>query len=668
MPGNEPDDRPDDPASPHPDEAARNPRVRFIGETYRLLFEKNPLPMWVFDVKSLYFLAVNDAAMTHYGYSKNEFLRMTIKDIRPPEDVPGLMREVGHLDSTTESVGIWRHLKRDGSVIDVEVRGNEIDFDGHRARLILANDVTERVRAERRLRTEFSVTRVLMESASFQEAVPRLLRAVCEEAAWEYGEIWRISPDRTSLQWQGAWHVDGFPSRNLEEASRTISVARGVGIPGTTWATGRPEWLEELTARTHFERAAAARTLGLRQGISFPITGRGRVLGVMVFLSRSARDPDPSFLDLMEDLGERMGQSLEAEASEKERRSLEERFSKAFHENPAAAAITRLRDGTIIDANANFLRAFGYTRDEVIGRSSRDLDIWSEPGQREKILEPVSRGEPVRGIEETFRTKSGGTWTALVFVESVRVGDEPTILTTLVDVTNLRDAQQRLLESERLASIGRTASFVAHELNTPLTNIALLAASIRRQTREEDTRERLDRIDGQRRLASRIIEDIMTFTRSTNIQRKETDLVALVREAADQAAAYRKPEVDLGLELGDRSVNVAVDPLKMSRVFVNLIKNAYQATDAGSVLVSLRTDPDGVRVAVRDTGSGIPPAELDRLFVPFHTTKARGEGVGLGLTFVKAVVEGHGGRVEVASEPGKGSTFTVHLPGGAGTD
>ena len=303
-------------AFPRPEagEPPRNPRVRFIGETYRLLFERNPLPMWVYDVKSLYFLAVNDAAVAHYGYTRNEFLRMTIQDLLPREDVPALLNELGRLDSRTESIGIWRHLKRDGTVIDVEVRGNEIDFEGHRARFILAKDVTQRLRAERRLRTAFAVTNVLVEASSFREAVPRLLRAVCEEAGWEYGELWRCSADASSLLWEGGWHVAGLSSRTLEAASHSIQVQRGVGIPGATWETGRPEWIEDLTPRAHFQRVDEATALRLRQALSFPITGRGRrVLGVMVFFSRTAREPDPELLDLMADLGHRMGQVLEAE-------------------------------------------------------------------------------------------------------------------------------------------------------------------------------------------------------------------------------------------------------------------------------------------------------------------------------------------------------------------
>ena len=663
MPGETPDDFREDPAPNRTDEATRNPRVRFIGETYRLLFEKNPLPMWVFDLKSLYFLAVNDAAVEHYGYSRNEFLRMTVKDIRPAEDVPALLANLGRMDSATESIGVWRHLKRDGTLIDVEVRGNEIDFEGHRARFILAEDVTERLRSERRLRTEFAVTRALLESSSFAEAVPRLLRAVCEGANWEYGELWKTSPDGAALRWAGAWHVPEFPSQDLEAASHTIAIRRGIGIPGTTWATGQPEWVERLTSDSDFQRARPAAALQLRQALSFPISGRGRrVLGVMVFFSRTAREPDPTFLDLMADLGDRMGQFMEGEAVEAERHRLEERFTKAFHANPGAAAITRLEDGKIIDVNANFLRAFEYTREEVLGRTTRELNLWMEPGQRERVLGPLFRNEPVMGREEMFRAKSGRTWTALVFADRITISDEPTILTTLVDVTSLREAQQRLLETEQLAAIGRTAGFVAHELNTPLTNIALLTASLRRQMPDAALLDRLDRIDAQRRVAAKIIEEVLSFTRSTDLRKAETDLGGLLRTAADQAVSYRASEVSLQLDVDRDPVMASVDPLKMSQVFVNLIKNAFQATERGTVAVSLRREPGDAVVAIRDTGKGMSPTERDRLFQPFFTTKRRGEGVGLGLTFTKAVVDAHGGRIDVTTEPGQGTTFVVRLP------
>ncbi|MGA9994119.1 MAG: PAS domain S-box protein [Pyrinomonadaceae bacterium] len=115
---------------------------------YRLLFESNPQPIWVFDLETLRFLAVNEAAVEHYGYSHQEFLSMTIKDIRPSEDVPALIDNVSHVTSGVNKAGVWRHRKKDGTVIDVEITAHTLIFGGRRAELVLANDITERTRAE----------------------------------------------------------------------------------------------------------------------------------------------------------------------------------------------------------------------------------------------------------------------------------------------------------------------------------------------------------------------------------------------------------------------------------------------------------------------------------------------------------------------------------------
>jgi PAS domain S-box-containing protein len=121
-------------------------------ERYRLLFDNNPIPMWVYDVGTLAFLAVNEAAIFHYGYSKEEFLSITILDIRPPEDIPAVMENLSKLESGLDSTDIWRHRKKNGTVIEVEISSHDLIFDGRHSRLVLATDITERRLAEEALR------------------------------------------------------------------------------------------------------------------------------------------------------------------------------------------------------------------------------------------------------------------------------------------------------------------------------------------------------------------------------------------------------------------------------------------------------------------------------------------------------------------------------------
>lgn len=118
---------------------------------YRRLFEQNPQPMWVYDPETFAFIAVNDAAVRQYGYSADEFLAMTIKTIRPQEDVPALIENVRQRDAGFQRGELWRHRKKDGTVIDVEIAANDVDFGGRGARLVMATDISERLRAQRAL-------------------------------------------------------------------------------------------------------------------------------------------------------------------------------------------------------------------------------------------------------------------------------------------------------------------------------------------------------------------------------------------------------------------------------------------------------------------------------------------------------------------------------------
>lgn len=140
-------------------------QLRESEERYKLLFESNPHPMWVYDLETLQFLMVNDAAIKHYGYSREEFLRMTILDIRPPEDHQRVLENVAAVTEGIDEAGSWRHKKKDGRLIDVEITSHTLDFDGRKAEVVLAHDITERKLADEKLRSGERTLQLFVEYA-----------------------------------------------------------------------------------------------------------------------------------------------------------------------------------------------------------------------------------------------------------------------------------------------------------------------------------------------------------------------------------------------------------------------------------------------------------------------------------------------------------------------
>ncbi|MEG3850312.1 CHASE4 domain-containing protein [Microcoleus sp. herbarium19] len=125
--------------------------LRASEERYRLLFKNNPHPMWVYDLETLQFIAVNQAAIHHYGYTRDEFLSMTVADIRPPQELPRLLENISQVDVGIDFAGVWQHQKKDGTIIDVEITSYAMIFDSRNAELVLAHDVTDRLQAEAEL-------------------------------------------------------------------------------------------------------------------------------------------------------------------------------------------------------------------------------------------------------------------------------------------------------------------------------------------------------------------------------------------------------------------------------------------------------------------------------------------------------------------------------------
>jgi two-component system NtrC family sensor kinase len=228
-------------------------------------------------------------------------------------------------------------------------------------------------------------------------------------------------------------------------------------------------------------------------------------------------------------------------------------------------------------------------------------------------------------------------------------------------------ASRRMMESERLAVIGKLAADVAHELNNPLQGIVTFSHLLRERVPAEDgPRAWVDKIVTQAERSRKIIRGLLDFARPRTPVKKAAKVNTLVEEClslVENQAVFHNIEVTT--RLGSGVPPVVIDPSLVQQVFMNLIFNAAEAMpDGGCLTIITRLDAvDGmVETVFADTGHGVREEDLDRLFEPFFTTKEEGKGTGLGLAICFGIIKEHGGTIAVESEVGKGAAFTVRLP------
>lgn len=238
----------------------------------------------------------------------------------------------------------------------------------------------------------------------------------------------------------------------------------------------------------------------------------------------------------------------------------------------------------------------------------------------------------------------------------------------------LRLAQRRLLQADRLASLGQLAATVAHEINNPISSVLNFSALMQRILREDgvpagrvpEFRGYLERVSEQTARAGRIVSDLLAFSRRGKPHRAPADLGALATATLGLVAhKLRLMNVTSQVAAQPGTPLVPCDASQIQQVLVNLVMNGAEATRArgsGHVSVDIRPAAGAVELEVRDDGEGIPEELLGRVFDPFVTTKEDGKGVGLGLAVVYGIVEAHGGQIDVKSSPDAGTTFVVTLP------
>jgi len=726
---------------------------------YRLLFESNPHPMWVYDVDSLRFLAVNDAAVLAYGHTRDEFLAMTIRDIRPTDDVSKLESIVSQLTPSPTRSSQWRHLRKDGAVFHVDVSSHELKDGGGRSRLVLALDINERLRAEEDLRASERRLRLVLEAAgavaftwdiegdvvtryfSTEPALPATTErlgtlaevracvhpddvlgfdarlSACLADGIEYGNEYRVvHPDGTTASLEEYGYLtrtaDGLPLRltgmsidvservaateALRESEARLRLALEAGQMGTfDWdlATNAVVWSDthytlfgyppgdrfpveyrhfadrlhpDDRARVEANLAAAreGRTYANECRIILPDGTVRWVQGLGEFTY--AGDGRPvRMLGTAQDITDR--KRAEAELI------MRDRAIQALSQGIVITDPTQ-PDNPIIYVSPGFERLSGYSAAEVVGRNCRFmLGKDTDKAESKRLGDAIRAGDAYTGELLNYRKDGTTFWNALSIAP---VRDADGRLTQFIgietDISVRRQLEDQFRQAQKMEAVGQLAGGVAHDFNNLLTIIngyseLLMMSDL---PTGDHQRESVVAIRDAGERAARLTQQLLAFSRKAIIEPKVIDLNELVAESAKLLRRLIGEDIILTVVTCPTPIRIKADPGQLEQVLMNLMVNARDAMPTGGRLtIETTTVAPGAgdatpfaHLSVSDNGQGMTDEVKGKIFEPFFTTKGVGKGTGLGLAVVQGVVIQNGGRIEIESAVGVGTTFRLLLP------
>ncbi len=627
----------------------RAERERLVGEErFRMLFERAPLPLLVYDTETLFFLEVNEAAVLGYGYTRDELLALQVFDLLPRDEAE---RFRANRSSAETHRGIWRHRLKAGWEIHVEVTAHPVTYAGRLARLVFARDVTEELKVHQALERSVERYRELFENSQ---------GLLCTHDL--DGLLTAINP-------AAARHLGYEPDEMIGK-----SLASFLAPGDDLWATS---YLERIRGVPNAE------------GMMRVVTRSG---AVRHWWYQNARFEKPGAKPYV------LGHAIDVTERRRAERALErsERRYRELFENSGDLIQSVSAEGKMEYVNPLWLSTLGYETADLEKLTLFDVLAPSEWPHCQNVLAQLQAGATVGAIapiETVFLTKSGrpvyveGTASA-VFEGGVFRGSRG-FFRDVSDRRSLEAEKQRYLERIERQNLdlevrnrevekanqlkSEFLATMSHELRTPLTAIIgfsdLLAEQIAGPLNESQASYLGYVRKGSRHLLQ-LINDVLDMSKieAGKIELSCQDLA--VAEVVGEALATVAPlaaakGIVVETELPS-ALSVYADRARFKQILSNLVSNAVKFTpEGGSLRVSASALDDFTCLSVEDTGVGIAPEDQESIFAAFHQIQPKTgsrEGTGLGLAIVRRLVERQGGKIWVESAVGKGSTFTFLLP------
>jgi two-component system, sporulation sensor kinase E len=340
-------------------------------------------------------------------------------------------------------------------------------------------------------------------------------------------------------------------------------------------------------------------------------------------------------------------------------RQSEEKFYLAFHSSPSIMSITTLEDWVYLDVNEMFCAQTGYSREEVIGKSFRDINLWRREEDPKAIKDMILRGIPIQNYEVSFITKDGESRVGLMSSEIININGCPCLLNSLIDISQRIQLQEELARLDCLHLIGQMAASISHETRNPMTTVRGFLQMLKTKPEYEKDEEYFNIMIEELDRADSIISEFLSLAPNMKLQLEPGNINHIIDSLsalmqADALAHDKFIEIHLG-EIPDQ----LLDRKEIRQLLLNLVRNAIDAIGPQqTVKISTYTQNGDIVLEVKDPCCGMPAEVMSKLGTPFFTTKEHGTGLGLSVCY--SIAERHNAKIDIDSSP-SGTTFFVRF-------
>ena len=642
--------------------------LRASEERFSKAFSASPIPMSIVAHEDGRYIDVNESFLENSGYRRDEVVGKTTTEVSIYADASERerLREVLAEHSRIRNAEVHRRTKS-GEVRVALTSSEMIEIDGVRCVLTANNDITDRKRAEEARRA--SQTQLASVIGSAMDAI-----------------ITVDSDQRVVLFNASAESIFDCPR------------SEAIGQPLDRFIPERFRKRHHEHIREFGETNGTTRAMGSSRPIS-GIRGGVEEFPIEASISQVEVDGQKLYTVIIRDITQR----TRAEEEIVRKTAELEQHSRLL--DLAQVLVRKPDDSTIILWNKGAEDFYGWTKEEALGKCSHDLFKTESSKSREAIDAAILREGFWEGeLTHTCRDGHRVTVASHQVLHRNEHGEPIAILEVNNDITDRKQAERRLAEhalrlatseealrakneelqtmsgqlwhAAKLATVGELAASIAHELNNPLATVSLRVDSLLSQAAETDpTHKSLSIVAEEVDRMGNLVSNLLQFSRRRDSQVSTIDLSAEIKSTLELLHNHlRNRNIDVAIEISSETQMVQADRQQLRQVFLNVLTNAADAMAEGGhltircLLCNLDAQTEAMRIEFADTGKGIAKEDMPKVTEPFFTTKPEGKGTGLGLAICKRIVQEHGGRFEIASEVGRGTTMSITLPVSAGRD